>query len=249
MKSLTEKRQVFIPKGQGEFIPVVAELPARKAIADKNILQAGEDEIPDVIDEVPLHRSFWDRITKKQHPRVRELEQQENLRKKDIRKLNKKPDRAYLITMRFSNGTQRTWVIISSGELFKYHKREYHLLTANSLYDLTNHCYHLVYDEDYTEPINKNIALLEDDTMPDGKKRAFFSVTPSNLKTVLRADLLRQLLDSQSLSKYMKLLVVLAFVNTFVSVIAIYMVTTLPKKIAPVVAQLVIAAIKAGAIK
>jgi hypothetical protein len=177
---------------------------------------------------------------------VRELEQHENLRRKDTKKLNKKPDRAYLITMRYSNGTMRTFVIVSRGELFKLRKREYHLLTANSLYDLTNHCYHLEYDEDYTEPVNKNIILVPDETVADGKKKAFFSVTPSNLKTVLRADLLRQLLDSQSLSKYMKLLVILNFVTVLVSMVSIYLITSLPKKIAPLVAQLVVAAMKAG---
>jgi threonine/homoserine efflux transporter RhtA len=44
----------------------------------------------------------------------------------------------------------------------------------------------------------------------------------------------------------MKLLVILNFVTVLVSMVSIYLITSLPKKIAPLVAQLVVAAMKAG---
>jgi hypothetical protein len=243
--------QAFVPLPTGGFKPVPAiEIPIKhRAKADTNVLQGNEDDMPVVDDTEVLHRSLKDKIFGKKRPRVRELEQQENLSFKNKRRLNGKPDRAYLITMRFSNGTRRTWVIISKSEFFTYRKRMYYLFYENAFYDLTHHVYHLDYFDDYSCPIDRSIFLKADkDAQDSSKAQAFFSVTPSNLKPIIKMEYVKALADSQSLSKYMKFLVIVNMAAVFISGVGIYLIYSLPKKLAPIIATMVTAAMKAAVV-
>jgi hypothetical protein len=237
--------QAYLQEKPGEFHAVTAIEPPQPKIAPDET----DTELPTVTDE-PFPRTLWQKLRGKQPPaRVRDLEQQENLNWKDKRKLNKKADRSFLITMRFSNGTRRTWVILSRGDFFTYRKQMYYLMYENAYYDLTNHCYHLDFFDDHVVPIDRKILLIPDKSAVQGKETAFFAVNPANVKPIIKMEYVKALADSQSLSKYMKFLVIVNMAAVLISAVGIYLVNSIPKKMAPLVAQLVINAIKAGAIK
>jgi hypothetical protein len=248
MIDLTKGKPVkaYVQTQPGTFAPVNAV----EAVPGKDEPDETDTELPVASDTEPLPRTFWQRMTGKQPPaRVRDLEQQENLNWKDKRKLNKKADRSFLITMRFSNGTRRTWVILSRGDFFTYRKQMYYLMYENAYYDLTNHCYHLDFFDDHVVPIDRKILLIPDKSAVQGKETAFFAVNPANVKPIIKMEYVKALADSQSLSKYMKFLVIVNMAAVLISAVGIYLVNSIPKKMAPLVAQLVINAIKAGAIK
>ena len=237
--------QAYLQEKPGEFHAVTAmEPPQPKTAPDET-----DTELPTVAD-APFPRTFWQKLRGKQpDARVREMGQHENLGRKDQRRLNKKADRSFLITMRFSNGTRRTWVILSRGEFFTYRKKMYYLMYENAYYDLTNHCYHLDFFDDHVVPIDRKILLIPDKSAIAGKETAFFAVNPANVKPIIKMEYVKALADSQSLSKYMKFLVIVNMAAVLISAVGIYLVNSIPKKMAPLIAQLVIAAIKAGAIK
>ena len=124
---------------------------------------------------------------------------------KDRRKLRKKADKAYLITMFFPNGCLRTFVQTTTKRTFKVRGKTYFLHYEEAFYDLTMELYHLYYFEDIAVPINREMTL-------DGDE-AYFTATPENLKQLIGFEYVKVLANAQNISKTLKFLLILSFIT------------------------------------
>ena len=140
-------------------------------------------------------------------------------------KLSRKPETTYLVTMRFSNGTQRTWVINAKEEVFRYRARTYYLRYEDSVYNITHKQQELFYHEDHVTPIQKEIIRMEDPDAEPGSEtaRAYFSVVPSNVRDLLKQEYVKVLAQAQELSKYLKAGVVLSVFILLILLGVLYM--------------------------
>lgn len=116
-------------------------------------------------------------------------------------KLNRSPLNSYLITMFFSNGTSRSWVIKTKEETFTYRKRTYYLRYEDALYDISHGAHHLFFHEDHPVPIDREIKR-------EGEQN-WFSVTPHNLKPLMSMEEVTALVSSTELNKYLRMLVII----------------------------------------
>jgi hypothetical protein len=190
-------------KEKTNVIPV-----AIKESPERTLPPEYENDMPQALDEVFPPKKFLFFFKKKQIQRVRELNPKEGLSKKDKFKYNFSPDKTFLITMRFSNGTMRTWMIKSKKEFFKYRKKMYHLFYENAWYNLTMKTYHLDYFDDYVEPIDRRILLREnpDESVPEHLKRAHWAVTPANVAPIIEYEYVKILATANVLNKFLKLI-------------------------------------------
>jgi len=135
---------------------------------------------------------------------VREVVKGEGLKFIDKVKLKLKPTKSYLVTMHFSNGTCKNFIIASNSELFTYKKRTYYLRYENSWFDLSFNLYRLNFFDDFPVPIDREVVKNGDSK--------FFSVTPENIKPLLKMEYVRALASSQEISKYLKMTIFLCAV-------------------------------------
>lgn len=89
-------------------------------------------------------------------------------------KLAKQPEKTYIITMMFGNGTLKTWAITTSNSTFKLHKKMYFINYEECYYDISLNQYHLFYHEGFPSPLNREIIVKG--------KEAFFKVSPDNME-------------------------------------------------------------------
>lgn len=132
----------------------------------------------------------------------------------------KAKDRSYLITMRFSNGTERSWIIVTRQEVFYYRKRGYYLRYQDNFFDLSSNRYKLYYHEDYCLPLDRNIVVFQDTgtTIP----KAFLSVTPHNLKPLIKMEYVKALAQAVEISKYFKFIIILIVIALIFGMITAY---------------------------
>ena len=137
---------------------------------------------------------------------VKQLKNRSRIAPIDRIKLKYKADCSYLITMLFSNGTCKQFVISTREETFTYKGREYFLRYEDAWFDITYNQFRLFYHDDTAIPINREIQLLGDEK--------WFSVRPENLKPLLKMEYVKVLAQSQELSKYLKTtLIIVAIVG------------------------------------
>lgn len=135
---------------------------------------------------------------------------------RDRRKLKKHPEMSYLITMFFSNGTKKEFVIKTKKETFSYRGREYYLRYEEGWYNLTQNQYELNFFDDYAVPIDRKI-------LRKGNK-AFFSVTPENLKPIIDMNYVKVLAESGDLNKWVKMTAMFSLVLVLGFIILLFMV-------------------------
>lgn len=133
----------------------------------------------------------------------------------DRRKLKTKPEISYLITMRFKNGTRKTFVITSKDKTFKFQKKLYYLYYEEAFYDISMNQYHLDYFSDIAVPINREVIQQGEE--------AFFSVTPDNLEPLIKYEYVKVLAGSHSFDKMLRLIVILQFVNIIMTAVTLLM--------------------------
>lgn len=139
---------------------------------------------------------------------VRFKKKRERMRFWDKRKLKRRGERSFYVTMRFSNGTMLEFVIATTGEQFKYKKRTYYLRYEDSWFNLTQNQYQLDYFDDYPVPIDRKIIKKGD--------KSFFSVTSSNLKPLIDMNYVKVLANAQDLDKYLKMGAILGIINMII---------------------------------
>ena len=145
---------------------------------------------------------------------VEEIEPKKGLTFRDKLKLKKNPETAFLITMRFSNGTRATWIIKTDDEVFEYKKRMYYLRYEDAFLDMSHDLYHIDYFDDHPTPISREVIKKIDNNAPKGKEQAYFTVTPSNLKPLIKMEYVKALAESHELTKFLKLALFFGIVNT-----------------------------------
>jgi hypothetical protein len=169
---------------------------------------------------------FRETLKKPELPQVesgtaKEIKHHKGLSFWDKKKLKDKPDQSFLIEMIFSNGTSRTFVIATKSELFTYKKKTYYLRYQDAVFDLTNREWKLIYHDDHSTPIQKEIVMQRD---PDSDKpEAYFSVHPSNLKPIIRMEYVKALAESQEISKYFKIMIFVMAFGILLTAINLYM--------------------------
>lgn len=136
---------------------------------------------------------------------VYQKEKWKGLSRKDRKRLKKNGDKAFMITMMFSNGTCREFVIIGKTEYFDYRKRTYYLRYEDSWFNLTQNQFELFFFDDCPVPISREI-------MKKGDKK-FFSVTPENLKPLIKMEYVKALASSDDVIRKVKTILVLVIVG------------------------------------
>lgn len=111
--------------------------------------------------------------------------------------LKKKPTRSYLITMRFGNGTRRTFVIVAEHDqvTFTFNKGIYQLVFEEAFYDLSTNQFHLDYHERYPTPLNREVVV--DDTGNDNA--SFFCVTPGTLAELVKMKIVKAIVTPENI--------------------------------------------------
>lgn len=132
---------------------------------------------------------------------------------RNVWKLKSKPEKSFLIKMLFSNGTSKEFVIVGKTETFDYRKRTYYLQYENSWFNITQNQYELTYFDDFPVPVNRKIIKEGDE--------AFFSVTPENLKPLIKMEYVKALASSEEITKKLKTIIFFCFVFLFMFIINI----------------------------
>lgn len=151
--------------------------------------------------------------------KITEIRKLQGLKFKDKHKVRRKPSKAFLITMRYSNGTRRSFIITTTKETFKHRKGLYYLYYENAFFDISNGLYHLDYFDDYCCPIDREIIKKVDKDAPVGQERAYFTVTPHNLRPLLAMEYVKSLAQSQELNKYLKMTLLFSIVSIAIGVV------------------------------
>jgi len=116
------------------------------------------------------------------------------------RKLRSKPEHSYIIEMMFSNGTSKTFVITTDKNTFTMKGKTYYLYYEESWFNLSMNQYELKYHEGSAVPINREIIKTGDEN--------YFTVTPENLKDLIKFEYVKVLTGSGSFEKWVKILII-----------------------------------------
>lgn len=170
---------------------------------EKDLLEASKKADMPVVRESLQEEKRGFRFWKKKPSRVREMGKQEGLKFLDKQYLKRFPETTFLIEMFFSNGTSKIWVIRTKEEMFYYKGRGYYLRYEDVRFSITNNQYKLFFHEDYCTPIDKQIIRLPDKDAEDGREQAYFSVTSSNIKEVIRMKYIEALAKGGDTSAYL----------------------------------------------
>ena len=144
--------------------------------------------------------------------KVREIKKKEGINIFGRLKLRRNADSSFLITMLFSNGCSRQFVLATNKETFKYKGRTYHLRYENSWFDLSFNQYRLYYFDDYPEPIDRKVIKQGDEK--------FFAVTSSNVKPLIKQSYVKALQEGADLGRYLKMTLLITVI-TLLIVIAV----------------------------
>jgi len=146
----------------------------------------------------------------------------------DKRKLKKNPEKCFIITMMHKNGTSKTFVIKPKDNTFDYSKKMYAILPDECWFDLSLNEYHFFYNEGCPTPINREIHFETEKTYNhDGEiikeSDAYFSVSPHNLKEIIKMEYVKALSNSVELSKYLKINAVMGFIAVGLNLVIVFM--------------------------
>ena len=129
--------------------------------------------------------------------------------------MRKHPDKTFLITMFFKNGTSKTFSLATSENVFTFKNKTYMLYYEESWFDLSMNWFHLYYFENMAVPINREIQAIGEE--------AFFNVKPDNLKNLIRFEYVKVLAGAHSFDRMLKIIILLQFVNVVISIITAFM--------------------------
>ena len=106
------------------------------------------------------------------------------------RNLKKEPETCFIIEMLYSNGTSKQFVLQTGKNTFSMKVgntlKTYHLFYEECYFDISLNQYRLIYSENFTEPINREI-------MADNENSPYFSVSPDNLKDLIAMNYVRNI--------------------------------------------------------
>jgi len=118
-------------------------------------------------------------------------------------RLNRHPDKSYIITMMFPNGTLKTWAIKTEKSTFQLGKKCFYLYTEESYFDLSLNQFHLYYNFNFCVPINREVQQMGTE--------AFFVCKPDNLKGVIDMEYVGRLASSND-KRYFVIIIIMAVI-------------------------------------
>ena len=145
---------------------------------------------------------------------INEVKKGDKLSKLDLIKLRFRPSSCFLVTMLFNNGTSKQFVVSSNKEMFSYKGKSYYLRYEDAWFDLSYNQYRLMYFDDYSCPIDRKVLKQGD--------AAFFAVTSSNLKPLIKMEYVKALAQSQDISKYLLINMVVSVFTLMLVFVNIY---------------------------
>ena len=119
----------------------------------------------------------------------------------DRRKLKHSPEHSWIVTMRFANGTRKTWVIKTSAMYFTMKGNAYYLDFEQSLFDLTMNQNHIDFHEWFPTPLHKEIICEQDE------QEAYYQVKPKSLKDIFDFEFIKFAVRSNKLQNWQKWLI------------------------------------------
>lgn len=160
-------------------------------------------------------------------PDLSEPKKRKGLSMIDKLKLRLSPQTTFIVNMHYSNGTKRIFVVNAKDETFDHKGRTYYLRYEDAWFDLTNNQYILNFFDDYAIPIDREVMRKEDPALLKDPKlskfaRAYWSVTPHNLKPLIKMEYVKALAESHDITKYLKLILLFTVISLFILVIIGY---------------------------
>lgn len=141
-----------------------------------------EDKNADIKEKAIHSSKQWYEFWKK------EDKAKSNLSIKDKFILDRNPTETFLITMLFSNGTSKEFVIKTNKRTFIFAKKMYYLFYEEAYFNISSNQYQLIFHETCTCPINREIIL-------DGDE-GYFVNTPENMKDLLSMEYAKALVKT-----------------------------------------------------
>ena len=142
----------------------------------------------------------------------------------DRRKMNKFPEKSYMVSMHFPNGTYKEFVVLCDKPSFDYMGKTFIIDTKKAVWDLMQNQYRLTYHFEYCVPVSREILH----TANKGQE-IFLSVNPSNVKELIKQEYVKILASSQNIDTYLKLGMIVGFINLFLLVVMNIMMYMLQK--------------------
>jgi len=127
----------------------------------------------------------------------------------DRHKMKKFPEKTYIVSMFFPNGTYKEFVIIADKPTFSFNKKTYIIEPKKAYWDLMQNQYRLIYHADYITPIERDIKQYVDSK----EKEIFLAVNPSNVENIIKQEYVKVLASSQNIDTYLKIGMIVSFVN------------------------------------
>ncbi len=158
--------------------------------------------------------------------------------KKDMRKLRKKPELSYIVTMLYPNRTSKDFVVVGERKTFNYQKRTFILnIKEGSWYDLTMNQYHLYYFFNEAEPITNKMHPLPNIVYTGVEKghESFLAVKSDNAQEVLEQEYVRILASANQLNLWLKINLILCVFNAFFSMVMMLLMFLVMRNISVIV--------------
>ena len=156
---------------------------------------------------------------KKKAPKAQGFKKKERFLRfpfRDRWKLDKTPTESYIVTMLFSNGTLKTFVIKTTKPYFKMKDKTYAIIYEECYFDISLNQFHLYYSEGHPIPINREIQQVGSEN--------FFTVTPENLEPLIKQQYVKALVGAEDFVKTTKILLVLVVVNLIATLLIIILI-------------------------
>lgn len=151
--------------------------------------------------------------------RVSEIKKGSGLSWWDRQKLKRNPETSYIISMEFSNGTTRDFVVATRDETFTYKGRTYYLRYEDARFDLSRNQYKLVFHEDHCLPLSRAIHRLP--AAPGDKwGAALRNINSTNLKPLLSMEYIK-ILAENLISKLVKLILIVSILALLLGIITL----------------------------
>lgn len=156
---------------------------------------------------------------------TRPVKKYKGLGKMDVLKMRMLPRTTFLITMRHRNGTKNTFSLQSTKNTFKYKGGSYFLHPADAWFNANHREYELDYHIDCPVPLSKSYHKeIDKDEKGTERQKAFWHVTPHNLKQLIMMEYVKAMAQALEMSRYLKFTMLFSVVSATVSIINMVMI-------------------------
>ena len=166
---------------------------------------------------------------KKTETELKELDSKTQRKKSftflDRLKLKRKPQSTVSIIMNHHNLTVKQFVLDVKDNVFKYQGKNYVIIHELQKFNLSLNLPEYHYHEGYAVPFdNEVVEQIDEDEVQEERKRAFLSVTPHNVKKVIKMEYVKALAQATELNKYLMTILLFGGLTMLMNIIIIVLV-------------------------